>query len=84
MALSDAFAPVLSSLYQHLDQKAARNILHCFCRLICAAWDWAQTTEDAKGEPKVVYAVGKLADVIDDPHEPPSVGRHLIWSKSGS
>jgi len=84
MALSDAFAPVFSSLYQHLDEKAARNILHCFCRLICAAWDWAQSTEDAKGEPKVVYVVGKLADVIDDPHESPSVGRHLIWSKSGS
>jgi hypothetical protein len=59
-------------------------MLHSLCRLICAAWDWAQTTEDANGEPKVVHAVGKLADVIDDPHEPSPVGRHLVWSKSGS
>jgi hypothetical protein len=54
MALSDALSPVFTSLYQHLDERAARNILHSLCRLFCAAWDWAQTTEDAKGEPKVL------------------------------
>jgi hypothetical protein len=54
MALSDALSPVFTSLYQHLDERAARNILHSFCRLVCAAWEWAQTTEDAKGEPKVL------------------------------
>jgi hypothetical protein len=54
MALSDALSPVLSSLYEHLEERAARNILHSLCRLICAAWEWAQTTEDAKGEPKVL------------------------------
>jgi len=84
MALSDAFAPVFSSLYQHLDERAARNILHCFCRLICAAWDWAQTTEDAKGEPKVLRPHRKLTDVIDDPHEPTLISGHLIWPESWS
>jgi hypothetical protein len=54
MALSDALSPVFSSLYEHLNERAARSILHSLCRLICAAWEWAQTTEDANGEPKVL------------------------------
>jgi len=54
MALSDALSPVFSSLYQHLDENAARHILLALCFLISAAWQWAQTTEDATGEPKVL------------------------------
>jgi hypothetical protein len=54
MALSDALSPVFSSLYQHLDENAARHILLAHCFFTSAAWQWAQTTEDAKGEPKVL------------------------------
>ena len=81
MALSDALSPVYSSLYQHLDEKAARNILYGHNRLICAAWIWAQTTEDAVGEPKVFDIKRELADVIDHPHEPASSSGHVVRTK---
>jgi hypothetical protein len=80
MALSDALSPVFSSLYQHLNERAARSILHSVCRLVCPAWDWAQTTEDAKGEPKVLRSNRKHADVIDDPHESTPISGHLVWA----
>lgn len=81
MALSDALSPVYSSIYQHLDERAARSILYGHNRLICAAWIWAQTTEDANGEPKVFDIKRELADVIDHSYEPALSSGHLVRTK---
>jgi hypothetical protein len=86
MALSDALSPVFSGLYQEIDEKVARGILHNFCRLICAAWDWVKTTEDAKGEQKVHIAISQCIhpDQVGYPDESPLVGRNVVWTKSWS